>query len=100
MPIEFVRRRFDRSKAKPQLMQLFTPNVVGPDRPATRLLLGGATAVGLVVAGVVALTSMAVLLGALFGIYLLLTEVLGLELDMDPRAFVAQAQKYAAQGRN
>jgi hypothetical protein len=36
------------------------------------------------------------LLGALFGIYLLLTQVLGLKLDVDPRSFVEEARRYAA----
>jgi len=111
MPIDFVRGLFDRlsgrvaagigggSERAPQLLQLFTPNIVGPDRPALRVLIGGATLVGLAVAGAVALSSLMALLGALFGLYLLLTQVLGLELNIDPRAFVEEAQRYAAQAR-
>ncbi len=100
MTFDFLRRLVGTSPNAPQVLQLFTPNVVGPDRPGTRLVLAGVTAIGLVVAGAVALSSLLALLGALFGIYLLLTQVLGLELDVDPAAFVAEAQKYAAQARN
>ena len=42
---------------------------------------------------------LAVCLVALFAVYALLTQVLGLELAVDPRAFVAEAQRYAAQAR-
>lgn len=112
MPIDFVRGLFDRftgrvaaglgggGEGRPQLLQLFTPNIVGPDRPGLRLLVGGATVVGIALAGTVALSSLMALLGALFGLYLLLTQVLGLELNVDPRAFVEEAQRYAAQARN
>ena len=95
MAIEFIKRLFMRSDGRPTLMQIFTPNVVGPDRPVTRLLVAGVTVAGLAIAGTVAMTSLLALLGALFALYFLLNQVLGIELDMDPRAFVAEAQRYA-----
>lgn len=96
MSLDFVRRLFKSDDSKPSVLQIFTPNVVGPDRPGARLLVGGVTVIGLAVAGAVALSSLFALLGALIGIYLLLTQVLGLELDVDPRSFMEQAQRYAA----
>ena len=99
MPLSFMRRLLG-DKVAPSMLQLFTPNVVSADRPATRIIVAGVTIIGIAVAGAVALGSFMALLGALFGMYLLLTQVLGLELEMDPRAFVAEAQKYAAQARS
>jgi hypothetical protein len=97
MPIEFVRRLFrPAGESAPSVLQLFTPNVVGPDRPGLRMFVGGLTLVGLAGASLLAITSILTLLGALLGIYLLLTQVLGLELDIDPRAFVEEARRYAA----
>jgi hypothetical protein len=100
MSLDFVRRLFRSEENAPSVLQLFTPNVVGPDRPAARLLLGGVTLVGLAVAGAVALSSFLALLGALLGIYFLLTQVLGLRLDFDPRSFMEEAQRYAASAKN
>lgn len=101
MALEFIKRLFGRSEDRPSIVQVLTPSVVGPDRPATRLLVAGVTVVGLAIAGSIALTSLVTLVGALLALYFLLNQVLGIELDMDPKAFVAQAQRYAAQaGRN
>lgn len=100
MTIDFVRRLFGTERPTAPLLQIFTPSIVGANRPATRLLVGGITVAGLAVAGAVALSSLLTLMAALFALYFLLTEVLGLSLDVDPRAFVAEAQRYAAQARN
>lgn len=96
MALDFVRRMFGLEESSTPMLQLFTPSIVGADRPATRLLVGGITVAGLAVAGAVALSSMLTLFAALFALYFLLTQVLGLSLDVDPRAFVAEAQRYAA----
>jgi hypothetical protein len=82
------------------VMQIFTPQAAGNAGAGTKLILAGATAAGLVVAGLTALTSLLVLFAALAAIYYLLTEVLGLRLDVDPAAFVQQAQRYAQSARN
>jgi len=100
MTLDFVRRLFGSEQPTAPLLQLFTPSIVGADRPATRLLVGGVTVAGLAIAGAVALSSLLTLFAALFALYFLLTQVLGLSLDVDPRAFVAEAQRYAAQARN
>ena len=99
MSIDFVRRMFSArasGEAAPSVLQLFTPNIVSPERPGLRLFVGGITLLGLGAASLVALSSLMTLIGALLGIYLLLTQVLGLELDLDPRAFVEEARRYAA----
>jgi hypothetical protein len=50
---------------------------------------------------VVALGALTTLFMALAVIYFLVTEVLGISLDIDPSAFVAKAQRYAREhGRN
>jgi hypothetical protein len=101
MSLDFVRRMFriGDDAGESHVLQLFTPNIVDPGRPGLRLFVGGLTLVGLGCASLVAISSLLTLIGALFGIYLLLTQVLGLKLDVDPRAFVEEAQRYAA-GRN
>jgi hypothetical protein len=93
-----ILRRFWKTDAagSPGVLQLFTPNIVGPDKPGLRLVVGGLTLVGLGVASMLAISSFLTMLGAIAGIYLLLTQVLGLELDFDPRAFVEEARRYAA----
>lgn len=100
MALQFIKRLFTRNDAHPSLVQVLTPSVVGPDRPGTRLLVAGVTVVGLAIAGSIALGSLLTLLGALLALYFLLNQVLGIELDVDPRAFVAEAQRYAAQARS
>ncbi len=82
------------------MLQIFTPTVVSERGVGTRLALAGATAFGLLGAGALALGSLVMLLVALGAIYFLLTQVLGLKLDVDPRAFVERAQQYAQYSRN
>lgn len=101
--LDFVRRLFDSAASKEStrpLLQLFTPAVVGADRPAVRFLVGGLTVIGIAVAGTLAVGSLTLLFAALAALYFLVTEVLGLRLDVDPRAIVAEAQKYAARTSN
>ncbi|MEO6953966.1 MAG: hypothetical protein ABI321_19345 [Polyangia bacterium] len=101
--LDFVRRLFAGSASEETtrpLLQLFTPQVVGTDKPAVRFLVGGLTVIGIAVAGTLAVGSLAILFAALAALYFLATEILGLQLDVDPRAFVAEAQKYAARTSN
>ncbi len=83
------------SPKKQAILQLFTPQSAGRERPAKRLMLAGATALGIVGAGLLASGSLVMLLVALGALYFLVTRVLGIELELDPRAFVEQAQRYA-----
>jgi hypothetical protein len=57
-----------------------------------KALLAGGSAIAIVCAGAAALTAAAVMLAAIFVIYLIATRVLGLKLEFDPKAFY---DKYA-----
>src|SRR5262245_44059739 len=99
-PFAWLRRLFGSDDNR-DLIQVFTPQMAGGvGGPGTKLALAAATVTGLAVAGAVALGSLLTLLLALGALYFLLTQVLGIRLDMDPRAFVEQAQRYAQQSRN
>jgi hypothetical protein len=97
MAFEFLKRLLGRDERQASMLQLLTPQVAAERGTATKLVLAGATVAGLAVAGVVAIGSMLTLLLAIGAIYFLLTEVLGIRLDVDPRAFVQRAQEYARQ---
>jgi hypothetical protein len=82
------------------VLQIFTPQAASQRGAGTRLVLAGATVVGIALAGAVAIGSMLLMLVAVGAIYFLLTQVLGVRLDVDPRAFVERAQQYAQYARN
>ncbi len=88
------------SPKKQSVLQLFTPQSAGRARPVKRMLLAGVTALGVLGAGLLAGGAFFTLLLALGALYFLVTQVLGIELQLDPRAFVEQAQKYAQTARN
>ena len=99
MALGFLRRFFPREKQN-DVLQVFTPQIAADRGTGTKLALAGATVLGLALAGVVAFGALVTLMLALGAIYFLLTQVLGLELDVDPRAFFARAQQYANQARS
>lgn len=99
MALGLWKRLFARD-GENQVIQLFTPRAAEQRGLGTRLALAGATVLGLVLAGGVATGSLLLLFLAVGAIYFLLTQVLGLRLDVDPRAFVQRAQEYARYGRN
>lgn len=71
------------------------------EQPVTnRLAVAGATVVGLVVASALALGSLFTLAISLGVIYFLLTEVLGIRLELDPRNLWSRAQQYASSQSN
>jgi|SRR5438874_9005189 len=82
------------------VLQLFTPQVAAERGAGTRLVLAGATVFGIGLAAAVALGSFIMMLVAVGAIYFLVTQVLGVRLDVDPRAFVERAQQYAQYARN
>ena len=82
------------------VLQIFTPQVAAQRGAGTRVALAGATVLGIALAGAVALGSMMMMLVAVGAIYFLVTQVLGVRLDVDPRAFVERAQQYAQYVRN
>ncbi len=76
------------------LAALATPD---GDRPGVgRVLVAGASALVIAVAGGVAVVAFGLLLAALLTIYLIATRVLGIELAIDPKAFY---ERFAAATR-
>src|SRR5262245_3182105 len=98
MPIQWLKRLFGARDNN--VIQIFTPQGAGARGTGTKIVLAAATVTGIAVAGVVALGSFVLLLAAIGVIYFLVTEVLGVRLDVDPRAFVERAQQYAQYSRN
>lgn len=94
-PFGFLRRLFGGTAPSNEVMQIFTPEAVQHRSTGAKLALGGATLLGVIGAGMLALGSLVTLMLALGAIYVLFTQVLGLKLDLDPRAFVERAQSYA-----
>ena len=82
------------------VLQIFTPQAAAHRGTGTKLVLAGATALGIALAGVVALSSLLMMLVAVGTIYFLVTQVLGVRLDVDPRVFVERAREYAQYSRN
>ncbi len=80
------------------LVQFLTPQTSFAPSGPVRWALASATLFGLATAAAVALGAFLVLLAAIGAIYFLLTQVLGIELDVDPQAFMARAREYAAYG--
>jgi hypothetical protein len=99
-PFGWVKRLLRLGPGQDQVIQIFTPQAAAGRGLATRLALAGATVTGLALAGVVAMGSFVTLMLALGAMYFLVTQVLGVRLDVDPRAFVQRAQQYAQYSRN
>jgi hypothetical protein len=78
------------------LLQLLTPQRAEGRGPITRALMTGATAGVMALGLVLALQATALLLAALGLIYFLMTQVLGIKLDVDPRLVVQQAGQKAS----
>ena len=99
-PFAWLKRLWLGGQKPDDVIQIFTPQAAAERGAGTKLVLASATVLGLAVSGVIALSSLLTLLFALGAIYFLLTQVLGIRLDVDPRAFVEQARQYAAHARN
>jgi hypothetical protein len=106
MALGILRRLFGgdrRGDDRHQVIQILTPQAASERSLGSKIALAGATVAGLAVAAGVAIGALAMLFLALGTIYYLLTQVLGIKLDLDPRQFVERAQQYAAAnaaGRN
>jgi hypothetical protein len=100
MAFDFLKRMFGGEQKPDDVIQIFTPQAAAQRGTGVKLVLAGATFAGLVISGVVAFGSLLMLLLAVGAIYYLLTEVLGIKLDVDPAAFVQRAQQYAQYSRN
>jgi hypothetical protein len=92
-PFSWVKRVFG---GKTDVMTLLTPESARTRNPVVRIALAGVTAAGLAMASAVGIVSLAALIFAVGVIYFLSTQVLGLKIDVDPRAFYEKVQKQAA----
>jgi hypothetical protein len=99
-----MRERFDWIRrilirpGQPGMLALLTPPRARNQPRVVRYLLAGATVATMGVAAAVGLCAFAVLMFALAAIYFLATQVLGIEVNVDPRAFYEQLQRTAAAG--
>lgn len=89
--------RLLRSDERRDVLALLTPVAARRQPLVVRLAVAGVTAVGLAMAGGVALLSMAALMAAIGIMYFLATQVLGLQINVDPAALYQQMQRQAQQ---
>jgi hypothetical protein len=103
MTTSFIRRLWSAfvPSAPTSSVPVAAPNPpIEVEQPTNRLAVAGATVVGLVVASGLALGALVTLAMALAVIYFLLTDVLGIRLELDPRSLWNRAQQYASSQRN
>lgn len=92
--LRFLHESIRDSRAE-RLLTLLTPQrALGRSR-VVRMVLAGATAGVLGAALATAVQASALMLMAMAVVYYLLTQVLGVKLEIDPRQIVQQAQRYA-----
>ena len=96
-----MRRTFDWIKRivsgeKSSVLTLFTPPAAHGQHVVVRLALGGGALATLAVAGAIGTAALLTLMLAIGVMYFLATQVLGLQLQVDPRAFYEQVQRQAA----
>ena len=96
-PIEWFLTVFGAT-TQPSVLTLFTPVLRRPRGRVLQLAVGGGTIAAIGVAGMIGMAAFGLLMAAMAVIYFLSTQVLGLELKLDPRAFYEQAQRAAQAG--
>jgi hypothetical protein len=94
-PWSWMKRLFGDGRR--DVLALITPEAVRERGPIVRYLVAGGTLVGMLAAGLVGLTALAALLLAVGVIYFLVTQVLGLQVNVDPQAFYQQFYRQATQ---
>src|SRR5262245_9743997 len=77
------------------IIALVTPKAAEGHGRTVQAIMAGGTLAALTAAGAIAATAIAWLVAALAAIYFLLTRVLGLELELDPEAFMKNMQQPA-----
>lgn len=90
---EILSRFFDEQRLS-SLFSLFTPPQAAELSTPSRLLLAGGTMAVLGTALAAAATATALMLLAVGVIYYLLTQVLGMKLDLDPQMFMQPTRRY------
>ena len=92
-PFSWIKNLLGREQSS--VLALLTPEAARHQNIALRFALAGGTAFGLGVAALIGVAAMAALIFALAAIYFLSTQVLGLKVDIDPKAFYEQVQRQA-----
>ena len=93
LPFSWMNRLFGGERSN--VLALLTPEAARNQNVALRFALAGGTALGLGVAALIGVVAMAALMFAVAAIYFLSTQVLGLKIDVDPKAFYEQVQRQA-----
>ncbi len=91
---QYIKNLFGNGRGD-MLVSLFTPQQAEGQGIATRVILAGGAVTVMGVALATAVGAAALLMLAMSVIYYLMTQVLGIKLDLDPRAIMQQAQRYA-----
>jgi hypothetical protein len=92
--IEFLKNLLGNGRGA-AVLSLFTPVGAQERSIGTRLIMAGGTMTVLGMALATAVAATALMMVAVGVIYYLMTQVLGIRLDIDPRSLVQQAQRYA-----
>ena len=93
-PLGWIKRLFGDGRG--EVIALFTPRSAEGRSPIVRVALAGVAAIGLATAGALGAVSLAGLMLAVAFMYFISTQVLGLRIDVDPRAFYERVQREAA----
>lgn len=88
----WLKRVLRRDEGK-QVIALLTPQSARGQGLVKRVVLVGGTVLGLAMAGALGLVAFAALMFAVSAIYYLATQVLGLKIDVDPRAIYEQMRR-------
>lgn len=91
----WLKRVLRRDEGK-QVIALLTPRAAHGQSLVKRVALVGGTVLGLALAGALGLVGFAALMFAVSAIYYLATQVLGLKIDVDPRAIYEQMRRHQA----
>lgn len=91
-PQSWVKRIFGERK---DMLTLISPEVVRERSLLARIVVGGATIAGIAGAALIGVFGVVALMFAIAAIYFLATQVLGIQVNVDPQAIYQQFQKQA-----
>jgi|SRR5579871_3415803 len=95
-PFSWVKKLFGGDGKAGRVLALFSPPAVRERGPLVRFAVAGGTIAAIVVAGAIGMGALAVLLSAIGVVWFLATQVLGLQVNVDPAAFYQTMQRQAA----
>ena len=104
VPFDWVKRIVGQSGSAGQagpsrrrdVLALLTPEAARGQARVVRVVVAGVTVTALVMAGTLAVVSLAGLMAAMAIVYFLSTQVLGLQINVDPTALYQQVKRQAA----